>query len=84
MAQIDVTAVLSKRLQIIGSTLRSRPAAEKAAIVNGFLARFGKDLEAGRVRPVIHAIFPLARSSSAHQLMKSSDHFGKIVLRVRD
>lgn len=83
MAQVDVTAVLSKRLQIIGSTLRSRPAAEKAAIVSGFLARFGKDLEAGRIRPVIHKSFPLGRWSSAHQLMKSSEHFGKIVLRVK-
>lgn len=84
MAQIDVTAVLSKRLQIIGSTLRSRHTAEKAAIVSGFLARFGEDLEAGRIRPVIHKSFPLARWSSAHQLMKSSEHFGKIVLRVKD
>lgn len=80
MAQIDVTAVLSKRLQIIGSTLRARPVAEKAEIVRGFLARFGSDLEAGRIRPVIHKVMPLARWSAAHQLMKSSEHFGKIVL----
>jgi putative PIG3 family NAD(P)H quinone oxidoreductase len=84
MAQIDVTAVLSKRQQIIGSTLRARPAAEKAAIVSGFLARFGKDLEAGKIRPVIHKVMPLARWSAAHQLMKSNEHFGKIVLRVND
>jgi putative PIG3 family NAD(P)H quinone oxidoreductase len=83
MAQIDVTAVLSKRLQIIGSTLRTRPAAEKASIVNGFLSRFGKDLEAARIRPVIHTVMPLAQWSAAHQLMKSSEHFGKIALRVR-
>jgi putative PIG3 family NAD(P)H quinone oxidoreductase len=83
MAQIDVTAVLSKRLQIIGSTLRTRPLAEKASIVGGFLSRFGKDLEAGRIRPVIHTVMPLAQWSAAHQLMKSSEHFGKIVLRVR-
>lgn len=84
MAQIDVTAVLSRRLQIIGSTLRSRPVAEKAAIISAFLARFGKDLHAGRIRPVIHRSFPLSRWASAHQLMKSSDHFGKIVLHVRE
>jgi NADPH2:quinone reductase len=83
MAQIDVTAVLSKRLQIIGSTLRTRPVAEKASIVSGFLSRFGKDLETGRIRPVIHTVMPLAQWSAAHQLMKSSEHFGKIVLRVR-
>lgn len=82
MARIDVTALLSKRQQIIGSTLRARPAAEKAAIVRGFLSRFGKDLEAGRIRPVIHTVMPLGQAQEAHRLMKSSEHFGKIVLRV--
>ena len=84
MAHIDVTALLSKRQQIIGSTLRSRPVEEKAAIVSRFLARFGADLQAGRIRPVIHTVLPLEETARAHQLMKSSDHFGKIVLRVSE
>jgi putative PIG3 family NAD(P)H quinone oxidoreductase len=81
-AEIDVAAVLSKRLQIIGSTLRSRTAEEKAEIVRAFLSRFGGELRAGRIRPVIHAVFPLERVAEAHRLMKASEHFGKIVLRV--
>lgn len=81
-AEIDVTALLMKRQQVIGSTLRARPPAEKAAIVTAFLERFGADLEGGRVRPVIHEVLPLARAADAHRLMRSSEHFGKIVLTV--
>lgn len=80
---VDVGALLSKRQQIIGSTLRARPASEKAAIVAAFIERFGDDLDAGRVRPVIDSVFPLERMNDAHERMKS-DHFGKIVLRVGD
>jgi tumor protein p53-inducible protein 3 len=80
--ELDVTALLGKRQQIIGSTLRARPAEEKAEIVASFLARFGDDLRAGRVRPVIDCVFPLAHAAEAQRRMKSGEHFGKIVLRV--
>ncbi len=79
-ASIDVVKLLGKRAQIIGSTLRARPVEEKAAIVSAFLARFGADLEAGRIRPVIHTVMPLERWKEAHALMASNEHFGKIVL----
>ncbi|HXG58382.1 MAG TPA: zinc-binding dehydrogenase, partial [Thermoanaerobaculia bacterium] len=79
MAELDVTALLAKRQQIIGSTLRSRPVEEKAKIVEGFLAQFGGDLRAGRIRPVIDRTFPLDRAADAHIAM-AADHFGKIVL----
>jgi NADPH:quinone reductase-like Zn-dependent oxidoreductase len=79
-ASIDVTRLLGKRAQITGSTLRSRFVDEKAEIVAAFLARFGADLEAGRIRPVIHSVMPLERWKEAHALMESSEHFGKIVL----
>ncbi|HET8773430.1 MAG TPA: NAD(P)H-quinone oxidoreductase [Thermoanaerobaculia bacterium] len=81
-AEIDVTKLLFKRAQITGSTLRGRSVEDKAAIVDGFLARFGADLEAGRIRPVVHTVFPLERADDAHDLMEASEHFGKIVLRV--
>jgi putative PIG3 family NAD(P)H quinone oxidoreductase len=82
-AEIDVVKLLGKRAQLIGSTLRSRPAAEKAAIVAAFRERFGADLDAGRVRPVVHAVLPLERAGEAHDLMEASEHFGKIVLRAQ-
>ena len=81
-ADIDVVKVLGKRAQIIGSTLRSRSAEEKAAIVAAFVVRFGADLEVGRVRPVIHTVLPLERVADAHRMMAASEHFGKIVLSV--
>ncbi|HWP67372.1 MAG TPA: NAD(P)H-quinone oxidoreductase [Candidatus Limnocylindria bacterium] len=81
-SEINLGLLLTRRLSVIGSTLRTRPTAEKAAIVRGFLARFGDALEAGRLRPVVHTVLPLAEAAEAHRLMKRSDHFGKIVLRV--
>ena len=57
------------------------PVEEKAAIVASFLARFGDDLRAGRIRPVIDRVFDLADAAEAHRAMKE-DHFGKIALRV--
>jgi putative PIG3 family NAD(P)H quinone oxidoreductase len=79
--ELNVGALLSKRQQIIGSTLRARSNEEKAAVVVSFLARFGDDLRAGRIHPVIDRVFPLAEAAAAHRAMKE-DHFGKIVLRV--
>lgn len=81
-AELDVVTLLGKRAHIMGSTLRSRSVEEKAAIVSEFLARFGEDLEAGRIRPVIHRVMPLEQAMEAHRLMESSEHFGKIVLQV--
>lgn len=81
-AEIDVAQLLGKRAQILGSMLRARPVASKAAIVSSFLDRFGADLEAGRIHPVIHTVLPLERAEEAHRLMDASEHFGKIVLRI--
>ncbi|MEO8380553.1 MAG: NAD(P)H-quinone oxidoreductase [Acidobacteriota bacterium] len=81
-ALLDVSKILGKRAQIIGSTLRARPPREKAAIIAAFLRRFGADLTAGRIRPVIHSVIPIERADDAHRLMESSDHFGKIVLKI--
>lgn len=77
-APLDVVKLLGKRVQLIGSTLRSRSVDDKARIVSAFVERFG-----GRVRPVVHAVLPLERAEEAHALMQASEHFGKIVLAVR-
>ena len=77
VAELDVMKLLGKRAQIIGSTLRSRSVADKAAIVSAFVERF-----LPHVRPVVHAVLPLEQAEEAHRLMESSEHFGKIVLKV--
>jgi putative PIG3 family NAD(P)H quinone oxidoreductase len=81
-AEMNLAQLLVQRLAVIGSTLRTRPVAEKTRIVAAFRARFGEALAAGRLRPPIARVFPLAEAAEAHRLMQSSEHFGKIVLRV--
>jgi putative PIG3 family NAD(P)H quinone oxidoreductase len=80
--EVNLALMLTRRLAMIGSTLRGRSVAQKAAIVHAFRERFGHSLAAGRLRPVIHTVLPLEQAADAHRLMKSSAHFGKIVLRV--
>lgn len=80
--EINLAEVLTRRLQVIGSTLRARPAAEKADIVAAFVARFGPAIEAGRVRPVIDRVYPIEEIAAAHRLVQSGQHFGKVALRV--
>jgi len=81
-AAIDVAAVLRRRLTITGSTLRPRSAAFKSAIAARLRSIVWPLIENGRIRPVVHAVFPLARAPEAHALMESSAHIGKIALAV--
>jgi putative PIG3 family NAD(P)H quinone oxidoreductase len=81
-AELNLGAVVARRLSIVGSTLRARPPAEKAEIVAGLLARFGDALARGALDPVVDRVLPLDRAGDAHRAMKASEHFGKIVLRV--
>jgi NADPH2:quinone reductase len=81
-AQIDAGPIARKRLTFTGSNLRPRTSGEKAAIASSLRAEVWPLFEAGTVRPVIHAVFDLADASKAHQLMESSKHIGKIMLKV--
>ena len=80
--ELNLAVLLAKRLSAIGSTLRARPIAEKAAIAAEFSRRFGADLAAGRIRPIVDRVLPLESVAEAHRAVKASEHFGKIVLRV--
>jgi NADPH:quinone reductase len=77
---LDVGAVLRKRLSIVGSTLRPRSVAYKAVLARALREKVWPLIEAGRIKPVIHQVFPAAQAASAHALMESSTHVGKIVL----
>lgn len=79
-ATVDFRRLMLKRLTHTGSTLRSRPVAEKAAIAQALEKQVWPHLAAGRVKPVIFKTFPLADAAAAHALMESSTHIGKIVL----
>ena len=80
--RFNLGRMMSQRISIMGSTMRPRTAAEKAQIARGLLAKIWPVLDAGRCAPVIHAVLPLSEAAQAQRLMESSDHIGKIVLRV--
>ncbi len=82
-AEIQLGLLLAKRLTIVGSTLRARSAEEKAAIVCGFSERFGGALAEGRIGPVVDRVLALAAAEQAHAVVQRSDHFGKVILKVR-
>jgi NADPH2:quinone reductase len=77
----DASEVLRRRLTITGSTLRPRAVAFKAAIASELRAKAWPLIEAGRIKPQVHAVFDAAKAAEAHALMESSQHIGKIVLR---
>jgi putative PIG3 family NAD(P)H quinone oxidoreductase len=78
--ELDLGRMLGRRLSVIGSTLRSRPAPDKERIIGCLMARFGPSVSDGSLRPVIHQVVPLAEASEAHRMMASGDIFGKVVL----
>jgi NADPH:quinone reductase-like Zn-dependent oxidoreductase len=82
VAEINLGALLAKRLQIIGSTLRTRSEVFKEHLAASLMTRFGPALAAGEIRPVIDRVLPLADAPEAHRIMKASTHFGKILLRI--
>jgi putative PIG3 family NAD(P)H quinone oxidoreductase len=79
-AELNLSLLLSKRAAVHATSLRSRPLTQKAAIVAAVREHVWPLLEAGRVRPVIHAAYPLARAAEAHQEMEASGHIGKLLL----
>jgi len=81
-ATVDFRRLTLKRLTHTGSTLRSRSVADKAAIARALEERVWPLIADGKVRPVIYRTFPLAEAASAHALMESSAHIGKIVLSL--
>ena len=81
-AEINMGLILTKRLTLTGSTLRARTVAQKAEVADAVHKHIWPLLSAGRVRPVIHATFPLAEAAEAHRLMETSNHIGKIVLTI--
>jgi putative PIG3 family NAD(P)H quinone oxidoreductase len=79
---VDWMPLMLKRLTFTGSTLRARPAAEKARLAGELRRHIWPNLEQGRMLPVIHKVFDLSEAAAAHALMESSTHIGKIMLKV--
>jgi NADPH2:quinone reductase len=79
-AQLNLIAMMQRRLTLTGSTLRARPVAEKGAIAAALRERVWPLLDSGAVRPVIHATFPLGSAAESHRVLEAGAHIGKLVL----
>jgi putative PIG3 family NAD(P)H quinone oxidoreductase len=79
-ADIDLGAMMRRRISLISTALRSRPAAQKAAIVAAFSADVVPALAAGRMQAVVDRVLPLTEAAEAHRLIEAGDVVGKVVL----
>jgi putative PIG3 family NAD(P)H quinone oxidoreductase len=79
-AELDLRALMIKRLTISASTLRAQPIANKGRIAAALREKVWPLFESRALRPLIHARFPLDDAAGAHRLMESDTHIGKIVL----
>lgn len=81
-AEIDLGAMLMKRIRVIGSTLRSRPLAEKALVMGELYEHVWPKIESAEIRPILDTVFPIEEVEAAHELVASDKTIGKVVLTV--
>jgi putative PIG3 family NAD(P)H quinone oxidoreductase len=80
VGEVNLGAMLAKRLTVAASTLRARPLPEKAAIVHGVREQVWPLIEAGTIRPVIDRRIPMPDAAQAHRIVEASDNVGKVLL----
>ncbi|MEY2621601.1 MAG: Phthiocerol synthesis polyketide synthase type PpsC [Pseudomonadota bacterium] len=80
--EVDWVSLMAKRLTYTGSTLRPRSAADKAAIAQALQQQVWPLLANGQVKPFIYQVFDLSQAAQAHELMETSAHIGKIMMKV--
>ena len=81
-AEISLRTIMLKRLTLTGSTLRIRPPHEKGAIAAALECEIWPMLDAGKLKPVIDTVLPLAQAAQAHELLERGEIIGKVVLKV--
>ena len=81
-ADINLGALLQKRLTLIGTVLRSRSIEEKIALAEIFISRITPKFEDGSYKPVIDTKYPFQRIGEAHTYMESNKNIGKIVIEL--
>jgi putative PIG3 family NAD(P)H quinone oxidoreductase len=79
-AELDINTLLRKCAAVFATSLRGRPAAEKAAIVAAVREHVWPLVDSGRVKPVVHRTFPLAQAPDAHRELEASTNIGKVLL----
>ncbi len=81
-ANVNFAGMLMKRLTFMATTLRARSNEEKGAIRDALAREVWPLIEAGKIKPVVDKIYPLAEAGAAHKQMAGGDHIGKILLRM--
>ncbi|HJU97313.1 MAG TPA: NAD(P)H-quinone oxidoreductase [Jiangellaceae bacterium] len=81
-ASLDLSVLMSKRAALISTTLRWRPAKEKAAIVAAVREHVWPLLESAEIRPVVDRIVPMSAVAEAHRIVAAGEHMGKVLLSV--
>ena len=79
-ADIDLGVMMRRRVSLISTALRARPAAQKAAIVGAFASEVVPRLASAALRPVIDRVLPFEAAGEAHRLMEAGEVVGKILL----
>ena len=79
---LDMSALLGKRVTIIGTVLRSRSGEEKAELTRAFRAAVMPDFDAGRLRPVVDRSFPATEAAEAHRYVEANCNLGSVVLEL--
>jgi putative PIG3 family NAD(P)H quinone oxidoreductase len=83
-AEINIGALMGRRLRLIGSVLRPRSLAEKVEIKEKFAAQFWPLLLNGTIQPIIDSVYPIEQAEEAHRRMAENKNIGKIILKVRE
>ena len=83
MTEIDLKNIYVRNVRIIGSTLRSRTPAVKAQILAELVEKVFPKIEAGLVKPTIHAVLPITEAEAAHDILYQGKNVGKVVLTVK-
>jgi len=81
-AELSLRALMGRRASVMGTVLRARPMEEKAAAVQAFARSVVPHLAAGRVRPVIDRVFPVAEAAAAFEHLSAPGKLGKVLLEM--
>ncbi|MGK4593461.1 NAD(P)H-quinone oxidoreductase [Amycolatopsis sp. w19] len=81
--ELNIGKLMGKRASVFGAGLRSRPLAQKAAIVADVRERLWPLVEQGSVKPIVGQVVPMAEAASAHRALEDGTVFGKVLLAAK-
>ncbi|MBQ9774891.1 MAG: NAD(P)H-quinone oxidoreductase [Lentisphaeria bacterium] len=81
--ELPLRVLLKKHIRLMGSTLRSRSDAEKSDILKQLTETVWPEVSSGKIRPVIHAVFPFENAAKAHEILAAQQNTGKVVLTLK-